>query len=168
MTGDRKPVDPQKREGIGRALGRIPSGLFILTARHEDRRMGMMVSWVQQVSFQPPMVMVAVAKGRAIMPLVSESRRFGLCQLPRDDKLVGRKFASGQDMGEDPFLGLDLVNDTSLGVPILAQSLAFLECEVACHVDFDGDHDLFIGLVRGGRYLAGEPQIRVRDHGFAY
>ena len=30
------------------ALGRIPSGLFVLTLRHGGRETGMLASWVQQ------------------------------------------------------------------------------------------------------------------------
>ena len=46
--------DPSKR--LAAALGRVPSGLYILTARHGDAETGMLVSWVQQCSFAPPLV----------------------------------------------------------------------------------------------------------------
>ena len=160
-------MDADTREAIGAALGKIPSGLFILTARHEDRRSGMLASFVQQVCFEPPMVSVAVAKGRPIMPLISESRRFGICQLTRDDKIILRKFAGGIEVGDDPFLGFEMIDNNS-GVPILAQSLGYLVCDLTCHMDVEGDHDLFIGTVRDGRYIAGEPKIRLRENGFTY
>ena len=156
-------------DAIGGAIGRIPSGLFILTARYEDRRTGMLVSWVQQVSFKPPMVCAVIGKGRPIMPLISESRQFGLCQLPKDDKILLRKFASGIDNNEDPFLGFDLLTNTRIGAPILAQSLSYLECEVATHIDVEGDHDLFVGRVISGAKLSDtEPFIHLRDSGFKY
>lgn len=160
--------DEARRAGIGAALGRVPSGLFILTARHEDRAAGILASWVQQVSFEPPMVSVAVAKGRPIMPLISESRSFGLCQLPVGDKIILRKFSSGIDPSEDPFLGFELVHPTVTGSPILANVLSYVECEVKCHVDVEGDHDLFVGVVRGGQFFKGDPWIHVRDNGFKY
>lgn len=161
-------MDDKVRQGIGAALGRIPSGLFILTARHEDRRAGMLASWVQQVCFQPPMVSVAVAKGRSIMPLISESRCFGLCQLPRGEKVILRKFAGGVDAGEDPFLGFELIPPAALDVPILAHASSYLECELTCHMDVEGDHDLFVGLIRGGAHLSGEPHVHIRENGFKY
>lgn len=163
------PVAPEvQHPGIAAALGRIPSGLFILTARHEDRRSGMLASWVQQVCFQPPMISVAVAKGRPIMPLISESRRFGICQLPDNDKIIMRKFAGGTDQNEDPFLGFELVPDTLGGVPIFAKVLGYLECELTCHMDVEGDHDLFVGVVRNGAYIGGNPHIHLRENGFKY
>lgn len=156
------------RKGVGSAIGRIPSGLFILTARHEDRRAGTLVSWVQQVGFEPPMVSVAVAKDRPILSMVSGSRYFGLCQLREDDKVLLRKFAGGCDPGEDPFLGVDLVSKTQTVVPILANVLAYLECEVKVHVDADSDHDIFVGKVLRGSCCDGQPFIHVRENGFRY
>ncbi len=167
MTTSRASSDTLK-ESIGAALGRIPSGLFVLTARHEDRRGGMLASWVQQVCFEPPMVMVAVSKGRPIMPLISESRMFGLCQIPKGDRVLLRKFAGKLDPSEDPFLGFELLDSSHAGVPILANVLAYLECEVACHMDVEGDHDLFVGRVIRGGYLGGEPHVHLRENGFSY
>ena len=162
-------MDDALRRDIGSALGPIPSGLFILTAQYEDRRAGMLTSWVQQAGFDPPMVSVAVGKGRPIMPLISASQNFGLCQIPVGDKVLLRKFAKPTDPGDDLFLGLELVGDTVTGLPILAQSLAFLECEAAFHLDIEGDHDLFIGAVVAGRHLNDDkPWVHIRDHGFKY
>ena len=161
-------IDDQTMKNIGAALGRIPSGLFIMTCQHEDHRTGMLVSWVQQTCFKPPMISVAVAKGRPIMPVLSESRTFGMCQLPVDDKLILRKFAKGVDLTEDPFLGFDLLDESSLGVPLLAGCVAYLECELACHMDVEGDHDLFVGKVRAGKLMGGDPSIHLREHGFNY
>lgn len=161
-------MDDALKEKVGKALGRVPSGVFVLTARHEDRSQGMIASWVQQVSFAPPMVSIAVAKGRAIMPLISESRHFGLCQLPEGDKIITRKFAGGCDPNEDPFLGFDMIHDTVTHVPILSHVMSYLECEVTCHVDVEGDHDIFIGTVRGGDFIDGNPWIHLRENGFKY
>src|SRR5690554_6461350 len=109
-------MDEVTKQAIGAALGRIPSGLFILTAQYEDRRAGMLASWVQQVCFEPPMICVAVGKGRPIMPLISESRSFGLCQIADGERVMLRKFASGSELGEDPFLGFEMVQDTMTDV----------------------------------------------------
>jgi len=153
---------------VSKALGRIPSGLFVLTARHEDRRMGILASLVQQVCFNPPMVCVAIAKGRPIMPLISESRRFAVCQMAKGDKILMRKFAAPVVQGDDPFLGFELLPRTTLNLPVLAGAMAFLECEVTCHIDVDGDHDLFIGSVRNGGAKDGDPFVHLRDDGLKY
>ncbi len=165
--GDVMP-DDELSKGIGDALAKVPSGLFVLTARYEDKSAGILAGWVQQVCFRPPMVSVSIAKGRSIMPLISESRGFGLCQLAEGDRVIMRKFSGTIDPAEDPFLGFEMVRDTAMPLPILAQCLSYLECEVACHIDVEGDHDLFVGQVISGRFNQGKPWIHVRENGFAY
>ena len=142
--------DPELMLAIRTSLNKIPNGLFVLTAEHEDRRGGMVVSWVQQVCDTPPMVSVAIEKGKAIMPLISESRRFALCQLSDNDRLMQRKFAKDSEINEDPFLGFNLRPSVQGKLPIMSESMAFLECELSCHMDVEGDHDLFVGTICGG------------------
>ncbi len=159
--------DPVK-ESIGQAIGRIPSGLFVLTAQNDEQRTGMLASWVQQTCFEPPMVSVAVAKGRPIMPLISEARHFGVCQLPLDEKIIMRKFANGCKPGEDPFLGFEMKSNSTWSAPILANVMSYMVCELVCHIDVEGDHDLFIGKVCKGEFIAGEPYVHLRKNGFTY
>lgn len=161
--------DPAERAVVGEALRRIPSGVFLMTAAFEDRKIGMLCSFVQQVCIEPPMVCVAVGKGRSIMPLISESRQFGLCQLADDDRMVRRKFMSELDPQDDPFLGFELLHSKLPGLPILKSAVSYLECELSCHMDVEGDHDLFVGLVRsGGNLNDKEPTMRLRQDGFDY
>ncbi|MEM1210951.1 MAG: flavin reductase family protein [Planctomycetota bacterium] len=159
---------PPETVAIGRALSRIPAGLYVLTAAHEDRRMGMLVAWVQQVCFEPPMITVAVAKGRPIMPLISESRCFGICQVAEDDKMLRRKFRDDPDPDDDAFLGYDLAPSVLGGVPLLRTGLTALECELSCHMDVEGDHDLFVGRIHAAFGGDGQPLVSIRDDGFAY
>lgn len=168
-TGGQPHHDQSIRPAISAALGRIPSGLFVVTAEHEDRRLGMIAGWVQQVCFEPPMVCVAIAKGRPIMPLISESHRFALCQLGEADRLSLRKFSKDTESGEDPFLGYDLIHGKLHPLPVLANTAAYLECELTCHMDVEGDHDLFVGVVRGaGVRKDAKPMLHLREDGFAY
>ena len=87
------PLTAEQRDAVSPALANLPGGLWVLTSYHEDRRSGMLVCFVQQVCFEPAMVSVAIAKGQAIMPLISESRRFALCQIGEEDRRrrIGRR-----------------------------------------------------------------------------
>ena len=42
------PVSEHLKATVGRALGRVPSGVYIMTARQGGQSLAMMVSWVQQ------------------------------------------------------------------------------------------------------------------------
>ena len=51
---------------LAAALGRIASGLFIVTAQRGDAETGMLASWVQQCSFDPPQISMCLRQGRDI------------------------------------------------------------------------------------------------------
>lgn len=160
-------MNEKDHKGISAALGRIPAGLYILTAGGVDRRTGMLCSWVQQLGIDPPMVSVAIAKSRPIVSLIRESGHFGLCQLSKDDKQVLGRFAAGTTIDVDPFDGLDLQpNET--GVPILQSTMASLECELVECIDLEADHYLFVGKVLAGQANDNQPVIRLRENGFRY
>ncbi|MGB0766230.1 MAG: flavin reductase family protein [Phycisphaeraceae bacterium] len=163
------PMDEQQRAAVASTLGAIPSGLYILTAAHEDRRLGVLVGWVQQCCFEPPMVSISIQKGTPIMPLISESRQFGLCQLGTEDGRHIRKFGGQVDLGDDPFLGQQLIKPVLAKLPILAASRSYMECELVCHMDVEGDHDIFVGVLRNAGYTPPfEPKIHLRDDGMSY
>jgi len=159
-------MDRQTKQRIGEALGRIPQSIYILTSHYEDQTRGMLVSWVQQVSFDPPMVMVAVSKGRSIVPLLHDSHSFALCQIAEHEKLMLRKFADPDE--EAPFEGLGTHRGVT-GSPILDRALAYLDCQMIRHLDIDGDHDIYVGLVRdGARLREDDIVVRLRENGFQY
>ena len=152
---------------IASALGRIPGSLFVMTSHFEDRTRGVMVSWVQQLSTEPPMVMVALPKGRPIVPLLHDSHAFALCQVSVDDKLTQKKFYNGVDAGDNPFEAMDVHRGVT-GSPIMSRALAYLDCELIRHLDVDGDHDIYVGLVRDGKVNIPEDEqvvVRLRENG---
>ena len=59
MNDQLKPTDHDTKS-LDPVLGRVPSGIFILTVGTGDRATGMLASWVMQAGFEPPMVTVAV------------------------------------------------------------------------------------------------------------
>jgi len=158
-------MDQQTKQTVGAALQRVAGGLFVLTAQHEERRGGVLTYWLQQVCHEPPMLSVAVGKGDPIMPLISESGQFGVCQLAHDDRVMPRKFRWEAELEEDPFLGFELVRETTLDVPLLKNTLACFECSLVCHMDVEGDHDLFVGHIRNAQCHKGEPYVYVPAKG---
>jgi flavin reductase (DIM6/NTAB) family NADH-FMN oxidoreductase RutF len=73
-------------EAIAQSLGRVPSGLFILVAGDgADRRTGLLASWLQQASFEPPQVTVAVNKSRYLNDWLKLDSPVSINQVPRND-----------------------------------------------------------------------------------
>lgn len=62
---------------VAKALARLSSGLYLVTAGTESTAKGAMVaSWVAQASFEPLGLSIAVAKDRAIESLMQVSHTF--------------------------------------------------------------------------------------------
>jgi flavin reductase (DIM6/NTAB) family NADH-FMN oxidoreductase RutF len=96
-------VSDELKLTVGRALGRIPSGVFILTAERDGQPLAMMASWVQQAAFAPPSVSVAIAKERPAHAALSKpGRTFGLSVVPEGDTSLMKKYARGIPDGRQP------------------------------------------------------------------
>jgi len=149
------------------ALGRVASGLFVLTARVSKAETGMLASWVQQCSFEPPQLTVAIRKGREILDSLRAGSAFTLNILDDSQTDMISHFGRGFALGEPAFEGLAIKHHAG-GGPVLSEALAYLECQVAARHDV-GDHELFVARVVGGRLLGeGQPMVHVRKSGAHY
>ena len=133
---------------------RLVHGIYVLTAAHEDKINGMIVSWVAQVSYDPPLVMVAVHPNRYSHLLIEKGNAFALHILSRDQKDFLKRFK-----GPDPLAKFSALEWTrgNTGCPILKQCLGYLECRVNASLK-PGNHTLFFGEVLEAQTLnSGEP-----------
>jgi flavin reductase (DIM6/NTAB) family NADH-FMN oxidoreductase RutF len=152
---------------LAAALGRIPSGLFILTAKQGEAETGMLVSWVQQCSFEPPQITLALKRGRGVADWLKHSAPFVLNILDSSQTDMVIHFGRGFELDEPAFTGVDVKRRGELP-PIVSEALAYLECRsVSRHAL--GDHDLLVGEVVGGKMLSeGQPMVHVRKSGLHY
>ncbi|MEB3230858.1 MAG: diflavin flavoprotein [Leptolyngbyaceae bacterium] len=133
-----------------KALGRISSGLYILTAQKGNVTGAMLASWVSQASFEPLGFTVAVAKDRAIESLMQVGDRFVLNILEEGKYApLMKHFLKRFPPGADRFEGVKTHNAEN-GSPILADALAYLECEVASRMECS-DHWIVYSTVSAGK-----------------
>src|SRR5687768_64119 len=98
-------MNEEQLKGVGRALGQIPSGGSILTARDGERVTGMLASWVQQASFESPAITVAVRHGRPVQELIEASGHFVLNLIGEDRGPMFKHFSRGFGPDEPAFQG---------------------------------------------------------------
>lgn len=153
-------------EKIGAAIGHIPSGCSILTVAREDRATGLLVSWVQQASFDPPLVSVCIKSGRPASQMVEASECFLLNIIGDDPSEMFKHFGKGFAPDDDAFVGIS-TRTTQFG-PLIESCIAHLGCRVTDKLAA-GDHDLFIGEVVAGGVVDGtKPYIHIRRNGLSY
>lgn len=135
------------------AMGQFATGVTVVTTLDGDRPAGITVNALASVSLEPPLVVVALDRGRFIVPLLRATRRYAINILAEEQQALSDCFA-GADLtpNRDAFCGAAW-RPGRLGVPILEGSLATLECEVVQTVDV-GDHALWVGQVESLEILA--------------
>ncbi|MEA5418755.1 diflavin flavoprotein [Spirulina sp. CCNP1310] len=135
---------------LDKAIGRISGGLYIITARKGEVNGAMLASWVSQASFEPLGLSIAVAKDRAIESLMQVGDRFVLNILEEGNyQHLMKHFLKRFKPGQDRFEGVE-TRQASNGAPILAEALAYLECEVVSRMDVP-DHWIVYSEVQDGR-----------------
>lgn len=149
-------------------LGRVPSGLFIITAENNNQRAAFLASWVMQAGFSPPAVSVAVKQDRPIMRQMGRGAKLCVNLLGKDDKALMGQFAKGFPLDADPFAGAK-IGRTKDGTPYLTDALGYMELNVMRILEPSTEHNLIVGEVISGKMLKdGEPWIHVRKNGANY
>ncbi len=155
-----------EQDMIGAAISRIPSGCSILAAAHDDRRSGVLVSWVQQVAFDPPSIIVSLKRSRPIIELVDASQKFLLNVIGDHSTSTLEHFAKGFSVEEDAFEGLAF-RTTGFG-PIIESCIAHLKCEIRQKIPV-GDHELYVAEITGAGVVDdAKPYIHIRKNGMSY
>jgi len=146
------------------SLSRMVHGIYVLTASYQDEINGMIASWVSQVSYEPPLIMVAVHPNRYSHRLIEKGCAFALHIISRERKDLLKLFK-----GPDPaakFASLRWTRGIT-GSPLLEDSLALLDCKVMTSLN-PGNHTVFIGEVVDARILSPGRPLSTLDYEGAY
>lgn len=159
--------DSADTNGKGTAVGKIPSGLFIITTVLDGRMEGFLGSWVQQVSFDPLLVGIALKAGRPCHAAIKAHGRFCVHVIGQENGGVMKPFWTVKE-GVDPFVGLDHRHSTR-GNVLLGKALAALECEARASAS-PGDHEIIFGEVVEEHVFNSEDKslTHVRKSGLKY
>jgi flavin reductase (DIM6/NTAB) family NADH-FMN oxidoreductase RutF len=146
------------------ALGSMTYGIYVLTTHHEEKINGMIASWVSQISYDPPLVMVAVHPNRYSHQLIRQGRSFALHLLSKSQKDFLSRFK-----GPDPeakFASVEWAPGRT-GCPILKECLGYLECLVRENYA-PGNHSLFIGEIVEAQLFSHEDPLTTLDYEGVY
>jgi len=152
---------------IASALGRMPTGLYIVTTTRNGAPVGFLGSFAVQVGFEPPTVCVAVGKDRPHLADIESSGHFALSIVDKARQSLMSAFLRKLTPGTTPFDGLS-VGTASTGSPYLLDALAWVGCRFTGRHDA-GDHAVLFGeVVEAQLHREGEPLVHVRRNGLSY
>ncbi len=154
-------------EPIAAVLGRVPSGLFVLSARRGDEELGMLASWVMQAGFNPPMITVALGRDRPLADWLIDGVAFVVSVLSADQRPLVRHFGRGFASGESVFDGIP-IHRAEGEIPTPSGAIGYLRCEPISHIDSE-DHLIFLARVVDGQLDDGQkPMVHIRKNGLKY
>jgi flavin reductase (DIM6/NTAB) family NADH-FMN oxidoreductase RutF len=128
-------------------LGRLATGVALVTAVTPDGEpAALIVNSLASVSLDPPLVSFSPARSSLTWARMRRAGRFGVNVLGRGHEGFVRGAAPA---GADRFGGIDWAHGRT-GVPLVADALAALECEIV-DVHPAGDHWIVVGRVEALR-----------------
>lgn len=128
------------------ALRMIPYGLYVLTSRADDGRIvAATVTWVTQLSFEPPLIVVCVKEDSGAHAVIEASGAFALNILSKEQPEMAFAFFKPAEPQGDT-IGGERFRTGATGSPILESVPAHVECRVVEMVTH-GDHSAVIGRV---------------------
>jgi flavin reductase (DIM6/NTAB) family NADH-FMN oxidoreductase RutF len=137
------------------SLAQFASGVTVVTARADERRVGFTASAFTSVSLDPPLILVCVGQSASAHPDMLVADFFGVSVLAEDQRWVAEQFARKNC---DRFEGIPLRAGPVSGVPFVQGALVHLECRVHTR-STAGDHTIFIGEVVDAVVVPGKPLL---------
>ena len=148
-------------------LHKLPYGLYVLTSAAGAERGGMLVTWVTQASFDPPLLAVAVMNTAHTTGVMKESGTFALNFMPDEQRTeagaFGKKFAK---VG-DKFADYPLHPGAATGSPILEDALGYLECRITGWLP-GGDHDVALAEIVDAQLKGDSTLMTTMSSGMSY
>jgi len=147
---------------LSKALGRLASSLYIVTAKKANVRHAMVASWVTPASSKPLGVSLTIAKERAMEPLlrIGDSFTLNLLEEGKPQTLqVMKHFLQRFEPGVDRLDGVEHIEGTN-GAAILRSACAYLECKIVSRMDAS-DHWIGYAEVLGGDVASGSATAAV-------
>ena len=136
------------------ALGRFATGVAFVTAAPDGEPAGLIVNSLTSVSLDPPLVSFCPSRSSLTWSRMRRAGRFGVNVLGRQHEDFAVRASPA---GADRFAGLDWAPGPG-GVPLLADALASLECEIVAEHPA-GDHWIVVGRVEKIRVSASKDPL---------
>ena len=139
-------------------MGSFATGITVVTTRDKDGNpYGLTVNSFTSVSLDPVLVLVCLDVRLSGLQAFKDTKHFGVSMLSETQEDISRIFAK-KDSERPPAIYFD----GKLGLPLLRNSLAVMECETT-EVYAGGDHLIFLGRVETAEVLeASRPLLYFR------
>ena len=156
-------MDPEIKKKV---LRKLVYGVYVVGVKDARAVNAFTATWVTQVSFKPPLILVAIENQAHSFKMISESRVLTVNFLGSDQKGIAQHFLKPAPPGGSKLEGIrHRLGKT--GAPILEEAAGYLECEVR-QIHPDGDHALVVAeIVEAGIHRETDSLI-LKETGWTY
>lgn len=146
LAVERDPPASPAWVSLREVMARFATGIVVLTAPG-DQRHGMTANAFSSVSLDPPLVLSCVSREARMHSAIMSAGSFAVSVLGAEQEQLARYFADpSRPNGQAQFDSVRWEPGPRTGAPLLAGSLAWLECELV-EAYGGGDHSIFLGRV---------------------
>jgi len=155
------------QEAKKKVLRSIVYGLYAFAVRNGERGHPMTVNWVTQVSFEPPMVAVAIENESASLPLVRRERAFALSIFATGARQTAGTLGRSSRNTPDKLEGVPYHAAPVTGSPVLDEASGWVDCRLVSEHPA-GDHVLVIAEVVEAGVQNDLKTLTLEETGFRY
>lgn len=142
------------------AFSLVATNVAVVTVADDDGVHGCTANaWAEAAD--PPILLITLRRTSTTRARIVDAGRFAVNLLAEDQDEVARSFARPGDR----FAGIAHRSGPELGQPLLARSLASLECDLQAEYEF-GAYDILTGDVRSAETRSDARPLLFFDRGF--
>lgn len=147
-------------------LRKIPHGLFIIGVKQNNHVNAFTCTWLTQMSFTPPLVVMGLKKDTISYRMVESDRVFSVNILGKNQKAIAEHFVKPAHTPDVKLTGY-AHHPGATGAPILNDAIGYFECRVR-DIHPGGDHAIVIGEVVEAAIRHDEDPLVLKDTGWHY
>ncbi|MDX6651245.1 MAG: 3-hydroxy-9,10-secoandrosta,3,5(10)-triene-9,17-dione monooxygenase reductase component [Solirubrobacterales bacterium] len=149
------PSPPPDPDAFRRALGQLPTGVTVVTARGDGGLSGATANAVCSLSLEPMLMLACLDRGSRTLRSVEQAGRFAINVLAAGSEGLARRFAGKQPEEEK---WVDIGHSERSEIPALDEAIVWIGCELR-DVLGGGDHVIVTGAVIDLAERDGEPLV---------
>ena len=154
-TKDPIPAPQLTAKEFRQVMGNFATGVVVVsTLDAAGRPYGLTVNSFASVSLQPLLILLCLDNALGGFEVFKQSGKFGISILSEEQEAVSRHYAS-----KTTDRSLHLLTRGKTGVPLLADALASLECEIV-QLFPAGDHTIVVAEVKSVEQSADKTRMK--------
>lgn len=148
------------------ALQSFPYGLFVVGSVRDESVRVIVANWATQVSFDPPLVSIAIEDDSTLRGYIEKSGVFSINVLAAGSIDTAKDFVRSSEPDGNKINGRKFVQGTH-GTPLIEDAITSIECRVVKTIQ-TGDHVLFIGEVIEALVRREGDALTLKETGWRY